>query len=682
MKLTRVEINNFKKILYKEIFFDDGINVLSQANGWGKTSIFQAIQWCLFNNKPNGVNLGYIQNDKSKPIKVTVDFTHEGKTYEFNRVALVKNQSIANGVSYLKIDGETNTISSTQMVSTAKQIFPLAYYFFVFGSLVNININNIIKDINESSFSKFDKLIKQYSQERLVINKIIKNDQNKLKDYENPIIWDNKEIQTTVNHQQDIQSVVDILSNLKSQLQETKDKKQQFINQNQQIKDSTYKSDNQLKLEELHQRQAQFNDSIKDYNNRIQQTQKVIDQYVKLNKDYQQNIDFIEEELRINNLKILLQDKDFIDKVNKAFNIKYKNDTDNIFIDLQDQLSKEYNKNPISQEWIDESNNKHICVLCGQHLNHTIKVDNDTRDYKKINRLEQQIKLIKDITDQLNETAIDYNVNYITHKLLQNIINIYNSRQNLVDYITLHSMGHNPSEINQWIKDQKYQIMAFKSNSEKIQSTLNSIKEQIDKLIPIVEEENKESQYNLSHYNEKIAQFDSSINDINNKINIQNQYMQKLIEANSKYNEIEQINKDIRHNNKEFNNYQLKLQAIQDFSQILKESNASSIINGAIKYIKEIDPNFIYLNYDSSIGSFTITDIDNQTRDIRELSSGEYSIVCFSIIMSAINLTNESPILFDESLVNIDDQKLMKIKEILESHNQQVILATHNKTVF
>lgn len=54
IKITKLELTNFKCFRHKEITFNDGVTIIKGRNGVGKTTIADAILWCLFGKNSQG----------------------------------------------------------------------------------------------------------------------------------------------------------------------------------------------------------------------------------------------------------------------------------------------------------------------------------------------------------------------------------------------------------------------------------------------------------------------------------------------------------------------------------------------------------------------------------------------------------------------------------------------------
>jgi DNA repair exonuclease SbcCD ATPase subunit len=93
MFIKRVLINNFLSIESADITFPETGLILVDgwnedrgcANGVGKTAIFTAISWCIFNNFPRDISVSEITRRGTKKCSVMVEIESKGKEYILKR---------------------------------------------------------------------------------------------------------------------------------------------------------------------------------------------------------------------------------------------------------------------------------------------------------------------------------------------------------------------------------------------------------------------------------------------------------------------------------------------------------------------------------------------------------------------------------------------------------------------
>lgn len=95
IRLKTLTMSNWKCFKFKTVKFVDGLNLYEQENGFGKSSIFEAIIYCLYGVLPSSDSTS-LKNDKNKPITLTLELIdHDTKeTFKIKKEivsATVKN---------------------------------------------------------------------------------------------------------------------------------------------------------------------------------------------------------------------------------------------------------------------------------------------------------------------------------------------------------------------------------------------------------------------------------------------------------------------------------------------------------------------------------------------------------------------------------------------------------------
>ncbi|MFQ5975495.1 MAG: AAA family ATPase [Candidatus Hydrothermarchaeales archaeon] len=85
MIIEEVKIKNFRSHSLTELEFDEGITVIIGDNGSGKTSILDAINFALFKQRPEKVNMDDMIRRGSEEAKVTVIFHANGRSFKVVR---------------------------------------------------------------------------------------------------------------------------------------------------------------------------------------------------------------------------------------------------------------------------------------------------------------------------------------------------------------------------------------------------------------------------------------------------------------------------------------------------------------------------------------------------------------------------------------------------------------------
>lgn len=80
MKITRIQIENYKSIKKIDIYTSQLVNVFIGENSVGKSNIFAAIEWLLGPIYPSFNNFqreDYFRGDESLPVRVALTFDDE-----------------------------------------------------------------------------------------------------------------------------------------------------------------------------------------------------------------------------------------------------------------------------------------------------------------------------------------------------------------------------------------------------------------------------------------------------------------------------------------------------------------------------------------------------------------------------------------------------------------------------
>lgn len=95
MKITKIILQNFRSYRGRnELLISDqgekNVTLILGSNNSGKTSLFEAIRWCLYNEIPEIKQRGAFVNKDIKElfeVRVSIDFTHENNKYRAERCA-------------------------------------------------------------------------------------------------------------------------------------------------------------------------------------------------------------------------------------------------------------------------------------------------------------------------------------------------------------------------------------------------------------------------------------------------------------------------------------------------------------------------------------------------------------------------------------------------------------------
>lgn len=135
MILEKVRIEDFRSHRLTELSFNEGITVIIGGNGSGKTSILDAINFALFKQKPEKVNMDDVIRRGSKETKVTVIFHANGRRFKVVRGRRPKKPigsalyEVNNSKENLIAEGEDEITDEIQRITNLNgEIFTSAIY--------------------------------------------------------------------------------------------------------------------------------------------------------------------------------------------------------------------------------------------------------------------------------------------------------------------------------------------------------------------------------------------------------------------------------------------------------------------------------------------------------------------------------------------------------------------------
>lgn len=101
--INRVYIRNFRRIEEADIEIRDGLTCLTGQNGTGKSSIIEAIEFCLYGKTKSGTNKDTIRRHNAlddEPTYTSVDFDMDGRHYRCRRYLTKKLSTQASLYAY------------------------------------------------------------------------------------------------------------------------------------------------------------------------------------------------------------------------------------------------------------------------------------------------------------------------------------------------------------------------------------------------------------------------------------------------------------------------------------------------------------------------------------------------------------------------------------------------------
>lgn len=214
------------------------------------------------------------------------------------------------------------------------------------------------------------------------------------------------------------------------------------------------------------------------------------------------------------------------------------------------------------------------------------------------------------------------------------------------------------------------------------------------KSINLIIHEDKPLNFNNGSINKTYEDLENELKELNNKIlemnqrvsvisteilNKENQVREPAIveeDLNKKYNELEKLTFKL-------NTYNIIEEAILSISKDIQNSFAPKL-NESMSKLIGIATDYKYTDIKVN-QDLEISIVDNETNklvDVGSLSAGTIDLIYFALRLSIseiINNTPNMPIILDDSFVQYDERRLIKIMEVLSKLKRQVILFTCHK---
>lgn len=178
MFINSIELENWKCFLNRTKFNFKNHELISMKNGFGKTSIFEAIMFIMWGQTPVGFNLNTVRNDYNLNCRIFIDFdvknsNNENDNYTIERIFGNKN------LSELKINGELVCESVRAITNYINNIMNFEIVNMLWTtSLTESNIlktdfftNSLLKDVLKDPLT----LLPFYKSKVFQLNKKINN---------------------------------------------------------------------------------------------------------------------------------------------------------------------------------------------------------------------------------------------------------------------------------------------------------------------------------------------------------------------------------------------------------------------------------------------------------------------------------------------------------------------------
>lgn len=176
MKIHKLKMKNWKSFTSHTEIFDD-MNIINYPNGYGKTSMFEAIIFALYGKRPSGWSFSDLSNDPDKESIIELDFSYsiDDKFHDIKVIRKFKKSS--NVVLYQ--DGQQITTSANKTIEFINNIVPYNI-ISVMWSEDSLKYSDILKPdflINEIFnyiFRDPNTIISEYKKKIYVLNQNIK----------------------------------------------------------------------------------------------------------------------------------------------------------------------------------------------------------------------------------------------------------------------------------------------------------------------------------------------------------------------------------------------------------------------------------------------------------------------------------------------------------------------------
>jgi exonuclease SbcC len=121
MKIEIVQLENIRSHVKSTVPFTRGFNCLVGGLGCGKSSVLYAVDFALFGDSI-GRSFEYLLREGADFGKVTIQFTHNGKTYKLTRGLKRKGKSITQNFEELKLYEDDKLVASMKIDAIAEQL--------------------------------------------------------------------------------------------------------------------------------------------------------------------------------------------------------------------------------------------------------------------------------------------------------------------------------------------------------------------------------------------------------------------------------------------------------------------------------------------------------------------------------------------------------------------------------
>ena len=461
-----------------KVFSSNELFLISGATGSGKTTIFDAMSYALFNEmtgdyrKDSMVRSQYA--DETKQCKVTFIFENNNKVYKIERSPKQKMLGRGNKLveksptAFLYLDGKVIADRSNEVTKCVQDI--LGYDAKQFRKIVVLPQGKFIDILNakpEEREAMLSTILQTTKYEKIAfrLKELASNFYNQIKDVDNQMIGIlNASNMNSFDELAD--KVIEVSSDYKVKLEENNKLKNELENLNKLLN----KAKNQENIIK------QYNIILEEFNN-LKENE---DYYKQLSKKVDL-IDKLKEAEKIENNYLFEQNS--LKGLNEKL-VKSKNDLEKSNLDLTEVLKKTDHIVDVNEKIIKGQNRIiNINSLKIEHKKYDELVLKNKETLKKINSLEKQLEVALKAEPELNKTLRD-SENKL-NKLQDELNNINNSKL-ILSQINVELSACKIKK-DQLAKKEQYQseINLLQDNMVLIDYEINELKEEYNKLLKL-----------------------------------------------------------------------------------------------------------------------------------------------------------------------------------------------------
>lgn len=462
MIFRTLQMRNFKSHTNTRINFNNGITIITGENGAGKTTIFEAIQYALFNKTNN--KLEELLKHNSNEMNVELTFTEKGNTYKIRRTRKHNNTT---SELYKKTEQgqyEPITTSNKETDDTLKTIIDITQDLFL--NAIYIKQGEITDLVNKSS-----------SERKKLITRLLNIDSLEK-------CWEQmpKIIKKYENKEENIKGILTVEKNTENQLQDNEKETERLNQQLGELQTEQEKLENDKKelliqkesMEEKRQEHALLSNTLNNSIRNLQQNQKNKAQQLEKHKKiigYEKELKETIKKTQNINLPLLQEEKEHLSSQIKCLQQKIKETQESITA-----IKSANGKCPTCQSEIDESRKEQLTKEYEDTIRQsqeTIRIYNEkletlTETIRTQEQLNSRIIELQTITKPKKELETELKEKEYEQKQLENEVNETKE--------TLNSVGYDPKLYDETIRELTNTETLIRKNTTLIGETKGKLK--------------------------------------------------------------------------------------------------------------------------------------------------------------------------------------------------------------